>query len=466
MAKQRIRYTCQECGRVTPREMGKCPQCGAWNSIISEQISKHLDTYNSGLTQKPLSSDQPKLIHQIKPSSNNRISIKNQEFARVLGGGIVPGSMVLIGGDPGVGKSTMMLQIAASISSDDITVLYVSGEESSDQIKMRSERLDEFSNNIDNLFLVTETNLENIVSHILNIEPQIVIIDSIQTMMTSDIESSPGSINQVRNCTTILTQFAKTTNTCIFLVGHVTKEGSIAGPRVLEHTVDTVLYLEGDLHHSFRLLRGVKNRFGATSEVGVFEMNHNGMIEISNPSEIFLVERTVEAPGSAITVTIEGTRPLLVEVQGLASTSTFGQPRRTANGVDFNRLLLITAVLTRRLNYKLSNQDIFVNIIGGLQIQEPAADLAIACAIASSIKDQPIAHDTVLIGEIGLSGEMRASRQIDTRLKEAAKLGFKKIIIPKLPKQSAANQSKQFPENIDIIETQTVQEALKAAFVM
>tara|TARA_B100001123_G_scaffold441971_1_gene584442 strand:- start:2402 stop:3730 length:1329 start_codon:yes stop_codon:yes gene_type:complete len=438
--------------------MGKCPQCGEWNTMVAEMVTETTRKANKGIPNNTLPSNQPKPINEIVATTTDRLSLPNDEFARVLGGGIVPGSMVLIGGDPGIGKSTLMLQVATSMASNHLPVLYVSGEESAHQVKMRATRLEDWSqSNTDHLYLLTETNLAKIVEHILSTKAKLVIIDSIQTITSDDLDSSPGSITQVSNCTTILTQLAKMTSVAIFLVGHVTKEGSIAGPRVLEHTVDTVLYLEGDLHHVYRLLRGVKNRFGPTSEVGIFEMKSTGMIEVKNPSATFLSERQANVPGSAITVTMEGTRPLLVEVQALASTSTFGKPRRTPNGVDFNRLLLVTAVLTRRLNYRLADQDVFVNIVGGLQIQEPAADLAIAGAIASSVKDQPLIPDTVLIGEIGLSGELRASRQMASRLNEAANLGFKNAIIP-----SSSTQTEELPSNIQIISAQTLDEALKS----
>ena len=458
MAKKHLRYKCQQCGRTTHREMGKCPQCGEWNTMVAEMVTETTRKANKGIPNNTLPSNQPKPINEIVATTTDRLSLPNDEFARVLGGGIVPGSMVLIGGDPGIGKSTLMLQVATSMASNHLPVLYVSGEESAHQVKMRATRLEDWSqSNTDHLYLLTETNLAKIVEHILSTKAKLVIIDSIQTITSDDLDSSPGSITQVSNCTTILTQLAKMTSVAIFLVGHVTKEGSIAGPRVLEHTVDTVLYLEGDLHHVYRLLRGVKNRFGPTSEVGIFEMKSTGMIEVKNPSATFLSERQANVPGSAITVTMEGTRPLLVEVQALASTSTFGKPRRTPNGVDFNMVLLVTAVLTRRLNYRLADQDVFVNIVGGLQIQEPAADLAIAGAIASSVKDQPLIPDTVLIGEIGLSGELRASRQMASRLNEAANLGFKNAIIP-----SSSTQTEELPSNIQIISAQTLDEALKS----
>ena len=459
MAKKHIRYKCQQCGRTTHREMGKCPQCGQWNTMIAEMVTEKTNNINKSIVGSSLPSSKPRPINEIETTTTDRLALPNDEFARVLGGGIVPGSMVLIGGDPGIGKSTLMLQIATSMAKTNLPVLYVSGEESAHQVKMRATRLDDWSqSNTNHLYLLTETNLEKITEHILSTKAQLVIIDSIQTITSDDLDSSPGSITQVSNCTNLLTQLAKMSDVAIFLVGHVTKEGSIAGPRVLEHTVDTVLYLEGDLHHAYRLLRGVKNRFGPTSEVGIFEMKSSGMIEVKNPSETFLSERQANVPGSAITVTMEGTRPLLVEVQALASTSTFGKPRRTPNGVDFNRLLLVTAVLTRRLNFRLADQDVFVNIVGGLQIQEPAADLAIAGAIASSVKDQPLISDTVLIGEIGLSGELRSSRQMASRLNEAANLGFKSAIIP-----SSSTQTEQLPSNIQIISAPTLEEALEAA---
>ena len=399
----------------------------------------------------------PRRLQQIDAPITNRIPLPIAEFARVLGGGVVPGSVVLIGGDPGIGKSTLMLQLATEMATDRCVVLYVSGEESAHQIKMRAARLQGPKDaNFDDLYLVAETNLEQIMAHIQTLQARLVVIDSIQTVTSAELDSGAGSVTQVRECTARLTKLAKAKDVAIFLVGHVTKDGSIAGPRVLEHTVDTVLYMEGDRHHAYRLLRGVKNRFGATSEVGVFEMRGTGMVEVTNPSESFLAERMATAPGSAITVTMEGTRPLLVEVQALASTTTFGNPRRTPNGVDFNRLLLVTAVLTRRMGLRLAYQDVFVNIIGGLQIQEPAADLAIAAAIVSSVKDQPVPADMVLLGEIGLSGELRAARQLPERLREAAKLGFKRAVIP-----SSATRADELPRDLEINQARALHDALK-----
>jgi DNA repair protein RadA/Sms len=409
-------------------------------------------------------------MSEIAGDAEERIPLPISEFARVLGGGVVPGSIVLVGGDPGIGKSTLLLQMALEMAGTRETagqkVLYVSGEESERQIKMRALRLTRLAseNNehafSDDLLLLTETNLDIVLEHVQAVKPDLLIVDSIQTVYLPDMTSTAGSVSQVRECANRLRELAKTSGMAVFLVGHVTKEGVIAGPRVLEHIVDTVLYLEGDRFQSYRLLRSVKNRFGATAEVGVFEMRDRGMVEVLNPSEAFLAERLVNAPGSAIAVTMEGTRPLLVEMQGLTSPSNLGNPRRTPNGVDFNRLLLITAVLTRRLGMRLAEQDVFVNVIGGLQVSEPAADLSIAAAIASSIKDIPVKADTVLIGEVGLSGELRWVGQMNARLREAAKLGFKTAIIPRRVRQGEA-----LPQGIEIKEARSLREALALALL-
>jgi DNA repair protein RadA/Sms len=372
-------------------------------------------------------------LSEIDGDAAARMPLPIAEFARVLGGGVVPGSVTLIGGDPGIGKSTLLLQMAAQMSRSG-RVLYVSGEESEPQIKARAARLGPDAGLPEDLFVLTETDLDAVLLQAQEVGPALMIVDSIQTMHLSDFDSSSGSITQVRECTARLQMLAKSSGIAVFLVGHVTKEGAIAGPRVMEHIVDTVLYLEGDPYHAYRLLRSVKNRFGATTEVGVFEMAADGMREVANPSEAFLAERVVNAPGSAVAVTMEGTRPLLVEVQGLTSRTSFGNPRRTANGVDFNRLLLIAAVLTRRVGLRLDDQDIFINVVGGLRIGEPAADLAMAMAIVSSMMDRPLPADAVLIGEVGLSGEIRAVAQMDARLQEAAKLGFKRALAPKRPR--------------------------------
>jgi len=414
---------------------------------------------------------QPMRLSEIAGDVEARIPLPMGEFARVLGGGVVPGSIILVGGDPGIGKSTLLLQMATEMAAPSeqrkalLKVLYVSGEESERQIKMRALRLNRLNDGSepsfpDDLYLLTETNLEVILEHTALLKPDLLVVDSIQTMYLPDLNSTAGSISQVRECANRLRELAKTSGMAVFLVGHVTKEGVIAGPRVLEHIVDTVLYLEGDRFQSYRLLRSVKNRFGATAEVGVFEMRERGMVEITNPSEAFLAERMVNAPGSAIAVTMEGTRPLLVELQGLTTPSNLGNPRRTPNGVDFNRLLLITAVLTRRLGLRLAEQDVFVNVVGGLRISEPAADLAIAAAIASSVRDTPVKADAVLIGEVGLSGELRWVSQMNARLREAAKLGFKTAIIPR-----RVHKGELLPDGIATVEARSLREALHLALL-
>ena len=462
MAKTHTRYVCQECGRVAASYMGKCPQCGSYNSMVEEVI--HDEPAAKSTAVRGLSGrSSPRSIGDVSSDAEDRIKLPIEEFARVLGGGIVPGSIVLVGGDPGIGKSTLMLQMAMEMAGSK-RVLYVSGEESERQIKMRAVRLNKNAGPANgslpaNLLLVTETNLEIIFNHVNEVKPDLLIIDSIQTVYLSNMDSSAGSVSQVRECSSQLRELAKTSGISVFVIGHVTKEGTIAGPRVLEHVVDTVLYLEGDRFQAYRLLRSVKNRFGATSEVGVFEMREGGLTEVTNPSEAFLAERMINAAGSAIAVTMEGTRPILVEIQGLTSPTQFGNARRTANGVDFNRLLLIAAVLTRRAGLKLSEQDIFANVVGGLQIDEPAADLAIAVAITSSWRDIPVKAEAVLIGEICLAGELRMPGQMQARLREAAKLGFKTAIVPR-----AIRKGEGYPAGIEVIEVRSVQQALDAAF--
>jgi DNA repair protein RadA/Sms len=443
--------------------MGRCPQCGSWNSMVEEVIAtsaKKSKTVLPGLG----GASTPRRLSEIGEGVNERLLLPIQEFARVLGGGIVPGSIVLIGGDPGIGKSTLLLQTALEIAAEQ-RVLYVSGEESERQIKMRALRLSRGEDSSrpelpDDLFLVTETNLDVILEHVSAVKPRLLVVDSIQTTTLSELESSAGSVSQVRESASRLRELAKSSGISVFLIGHVTKEGTIAGPRVLEHIVDTVLYLEGDRFQSYRLLRSVKNRFGATSEVGVFEMRESGMEEVANPSEAFLAERMVNAPGSAIAVTMEGTRPLLVEIQGLTSSTSFGNPRRTPNGIDFNRLLLIVAVLTRRAGLRLAEQDVFVNVVGGLRVGEPAADLAIAAAIASSTRDIPLRAETVLIGELGLSGELRMVGQMPARLREAAKLGFKMAIVP-----GRLGRGEPWPDGLKVVEVRTLRQALEEALL-
>ncbi len=463
MPKTQTQYVCQQCGRTSPALLGKCPQCGAWGSMVEEIIATTAAparTVGSGLGGR----SAPQRLSEIKNDGEERLYLPIHEFARVLGGGVVPGSIVLVGGDPGIGKSTLTLQMCLEMAAA-CTVLYVSGEESERQIKMRALRLRRSENGdapdiSGNLFLVTETNLNTILEHVAAIHPTLLIIDSIQTTYMPEMESSAGSVSQVRECASRLRELAKSSGMAVFLIGHVTKEGVIAGPRVLEHIVDTVLYLEGDRFQSYRLLRAAKNRFGTTSEVGVFEMSEKGMVEVTNPSEAFLAERMVNAPGSAIAVTMEGTRPLLVEVQGLTSHTSYGNPRRTPNGVDFNRLMLIVAVLTRRVGYNLSEQDVFANVVGGMHITEPAADLAIATAIASSMRDVPVRADTVVIGEVGLSGELRLVGQMPARLREAAQLGFKIAIVPR-----RIRKAEPWPEGIAVVEVRSLREALARAMV-
>jgi len=442
--------------------MGRCTHCGAWNSLVEEVV-----TPVAAPAARPLGGGRstPRRLDEIDGDVDERMDVSISEFARVLGGGVVPGSIVLIAGDPGIGKSTLLLQVALEIAAGK-RVLYISGEESERQIKMRALRLLRSPQSTkhetlpEQLFLVTETNLAVMEGHLQQVRPDLLIVDSIQTTYLDDMESSAGSVSQVRECASRLRELAKSSSMAVFLIGHVTKEGTIAGPRVLEHIVDTVLYLEGDRFQSYRLLRSVKNRFGATSEVGVFEMQERGMVEVTNPSEAFLAERMINAPGSAIAVTMEGTRPLLVEVQGLTSPTSFGNPRRTPNGIDFNRLLLVAAVLTRRVGLRLGEQDVFVNVVGGLTVSEPAADLAVAAAIASSSRNAPLRADTVLIGEIGLSGELRMVGQMPARLREAAKLGFKTAIVPK-----RLRMGEPWPDGLQIIEVRSLQQALEHALV-
>lgn len=453
MAKTRTKYVCSNCGRQTPAFMGRCPQCGEFNTMqeMMEEVKKATAKKQN---RQPVGTirAQAQRLHEIGVNEEERYFVPIEEFNRVLGGGIVPGSIVLIGGDPGIGKSTLLLTVSEALANGIGPVLYVSGEESAKQIKMRADRL---NLNAEDLYLLTETNLGNIFEQVNQIDPEILIIDSIQTVYAEELDSSPGLVSQVRECATRLQTLAKTTGVSVFLIGHVTKEGNIAGPRVLEHIVDTVLYLEGDPFQAFRLLRSVKNRFGATSEVGVFEMQGAGMVEVPNPSEAFLAERVVNASGSSIAVTMEGTRPLLVEVQALTSPTNFGNPRRTPNGIDMNRLLLLSAVLTKRMGLRLHEQDIFVNVIGGLKVTEPASDLATAMAIASSYFDKSVPADMVMMGEIGLSGEVRAVSQLTMRLNEAAKIGFKRAIVPKMRRKLDS-----VPDGLELIPVRNIAEAL------
>ena len=452
MAKTRIQYVCESCGATALKWAGQCKVCGEWNTLAETRVQRGKEAPLSS-SLAPLS--QPQSLPEIRADRFERLDVASGELARVLGGGIVPGSVVLIGGDPGIGKSTLLLQTSAQLAGEDKPVLYISGEESVYQIKMRADRL---GLEQPALYVVSEVSLDQILVHIEQLGPHLVVVDSIQAVSSEELDSSAGSVSQVKACATALLRLAKTMGIPIFLVGHVTKAGAIAGPRVLEHIVDVVLYLEGDRFHTYRLLRGVKNRFGSTNEVGVFEMTEQGMIEVTNPSEAFLAERLPETAGSAIAVTMEGTRPLLVEIQALSSTTSFGLPRRTANGVDFNRLLLLVAVLSKRVGLRLFDQDVFINVVGGLRISEPAADLALALAIASSFQNVALPSDLAAVGEVGLSGELRAVSHLSRRLNEAAKLGFKRCIAPATHRKVG-----RVPEGIEVIPARSLADALSTA---
>lgn len=405
--------------------MGKCPDCGAWDSLV-EQVERK-GASDKGRAPGMLNQNRPMPLRQVATDGYTRLPVLGEELARVLGGGLVPGSLVLIGGDPGIGKSTLLTGVAAHFADAVGSALYVSAEESTQQIKLRTLRM---GLDPENLMVFSETSLDVILEQIVTLQPGLVIVDSIQTVYLEDITSAAGSVSQVREGALRLMRVAKESGIPIVLVGHVTKEGAIAGPRVLEHIVDAVLYLEGERFHQYRLLRGVKNRFGSTDEVGVFEMTQAGLREVANPSQVFLAERSAGTPGSAVAVTMEGTRPLLVEVQALTANTSSAQPRRTANGFDMNRLVMLIAVLSKRVGLPLFNQDVYVNIVGGLKISEPAVDLAVATAIASSYRNQRVQQDLVLVGEIGLSGELRSTNQLERRLSEAAKLGFSRALCP------------------------------------
>jgi len=448
--KTRTQFVCQQCGYETPRWSGRCPECGQWNSLV-ETVQDRSGPSPSRLVGRAV----PQSITTISPEGFARIPVPMNEFNRALGGGIVPGAVVLIGGDPGIGKSTLLLQVSALLAGNGKPTLYVSGEESAQQIKMRAHRL---GISEEQLYVLSETSLNHILSQIEQVEPQLAVIDSIQAVYLEDLESSAGSIGQVRECAATLLRLAKSRNIPMFLVGHVTKEGAIAGPRVLEHMVDTVLYLEGERFHSYRLLRSVKNRFGSTDEVGVFEMQEGGLVEIANPSQAFLSERLPSAVGSVVAVTMEGTRPLLVEVQALTTPTSSGLPRRTSNGIDFNRTLLLVAVLSKRVGFKLATQDVFVNVVGGMRINEPAADLAVAAAISSSYRNVPISDECVMVGEVGLSGELRSVAQAEKRLTEAAKLGFKRCIVPRSLRLGKAEGL-----GIEVLRARSIGEALDLA---
>ena len=470
----RTQFICTECDSAQMKWMGRCPECGEWNTLEESRVQEGAAILGSG-SAGSLNVPAPLALPDIPEEPSRRIILENSELNRVLGGGIVPGAGILVGGDPGIGKSTLLIQTAAEVARNVGQVLYISAEESAYQIGRRASRLglDE-----KRLLILADTILEHILEQVGKVNPSLVIVDSVQAIHSNASGSAAGSVSQVRNCAAHLLRQARQLNIPLFLVGHVTKEGAIAGPRVLEHMVDAVLQLEGERFHAYRLLHSVKNRFGSTNEVGVFEMTERGMAPVANPSALFLAERLPNAAGSAIAVPLEGSRPLLVEVQALASPTAFSQPRRTGNGVDFNRLLLVTAVLSKRLGLNLSAQDIFVNVVGGLRVGEPAADLAIAAAVTSSYRNVPVAAEAVLLGEIGLSGELRSVSQLALRLREAAKLGFARAIVPRhalrrrqaqsgqtaMPGSAGAGPS-DLPSEIEVIGARTVGDALDAALL-
>lgn len=451
MAKIKTKYVCQQCGYETARYMGKCPECGNWETFVEEKVIPEQTSKNNRVVLETM---PPTPIKEIKVGSEIRVSTNISEFDRVLGGGLVQGSLVLIAGDPGIGKSTILLQSSGELCKQNKKVLYVSAEESASQIKLRADRL---SISHDNLYIYPQTNFESIKYQIEKERPDIVVVDSIQAIYSTDIQSSAGSVSQIRECCNSLMQIAKQENITIIVIGHVTKEGNIAGPKVLEHMVDTVIQFEGDKYKSYRILRAVKNRFGNTSEVGIFEMSEHGLSEVINPSELFLKEyNQSQATGSVIIVTNEGTRPMLVEIQALVGTTPYPSPRRVTNGVDLSRVLQILAVLEKRVGMNLSKQDVYVNVIGGIDIQEPAADLGIALAVATCARDVVIDPHTAIVGEVGLSGEIRAVNNIEKRIREVQKLGFKKIIIP------YSNKIDEQFEGIQIVRVKRIIEAISA----
>ena len=448
MMKNKTIFFCSECGNESSKWTGKCLACGAWNTIIEQKVTKQSNTKPSSVISTDAA--KPKKLSEIEIIEDDRTSTGIAEFDRVLGGGIVKGSLVLVGGDPGIGKSTLLLQMCQTLKSKS-TILYTSGEESQKQIKIRAERL-----KVDNpnLLFLSETNMTGIENTIANVKPEFLIIDSVQTIFCPEIDSAPGSVTQIREVTLNLMRIAKSNNISVFLVGHVTKEGAIAGPKILEHMVDCVLYFEGESHHFHRILRGVKNRFGSTNEIGVFEMCNNGLVEVDNPSKMLLSEMPNNVSGTTVTCTLEGTRPILAEIQALTTKTNYPTPRRTASGVEYNKMALIIAVLEKHAKLKLSTHDIYVNVAGGMRLYEPAIDLSIAIAIASSCMDFIMPTDTVAIGEIGLTGEIRSVTTIDKRITEAEKLGFKRIIIPSGNAKSVSSSA------IDIIPVKNINQAL------
>lgn len=452
LAKRKTKFVCQDCGYESAKWMGKCPGCNSWNTMVEEIEAAAVRGRNT-ISSGNQTVSKPERITSIESQEEPRITTTMKEFNRVLGGGIVLGSLVLIGGDPGIGKSTLLLQISSQLADKALPILYVSGEESTRQTKLRADRLGVKS---DLLYVLSETNLFDIGKQIEEVKPSFVVIDSIQTIFKEEVTSAPGSVSQVRECTMELMRIAKSNGIPIFIVGHVTKEGAIAGPRMLEHMVDAVLYFEGERHHTYRILRSVKNRFGSTNEMGIFEMKEEGLREVMNPSEIFLEERSQGSAGSTVVASMEGTRPVLVEIQALIAPTSFGNPRRTSTGIDHNRVPLLMAVLEKRVGLMLQNQDAYIKVAGGVKLDEPAIDLALAISIASSFRDLPTNPDDIFIGEVGLTGEIRRVSRIEQRVQEAAKLGFKRVICPKNNLDGWTS-----PAGIQLIGVSTVQEALE-----
>ena len=453
MAKLKSKWVCQNCGYETAKYLGKCPDCGKWSTFVEEVFDASAPALET--VRAVMNDTKPCLINEIEIDNTIRFSTGIEEFDRVLGGGLVQGSIILLAGDPGIGKSTILLQTGKYICKDDRKALYVSAEESASQVKLRAKRLGVES---ESLFVYSQTNFEAIKNQIKEIKPDVLIIDSIQAVYSNTVTSSPGSVSQIRECTNILMDIAKNKNITVVVIGHVTKDGNIAGPKILEHMVDTVIYFEGDRYKSYRILRCMKNRFGTTNEVGIFNMCDDGLHEISNPSELFLNERTkTVTPGSVVIATNEGTRPLLIEIQALVGTTPYPSPRRVSNGIDYNRLLQILAVLEKRIGLNLSKQDVYVNVIGGIDVDEPAADLGVALAVTTCARDVIVSPDTVIVGEVGLSGEIRAVNNLEKRVKEAEKLGFKKIVVP-----SSNKIKKEDYKNIEIIAVSRLMDAIAA----
>ncbi len=467
--KEKTVYVCKECGYDSPKWIGKCPACGAWNTFVEQVVRK--ESNSSAAASRYASSDsmlhpngaKPVRFSQIQGGEDPRIDMRDKELNRVLGGGLVLGSMVLLGGEPGIGKSTLVLQTVLNLP--DMKILYVSGEESARQLKLRAERLiarmpGRDINELENLYIISETSLEHIYTHVKNVLPEILIIDSIQTISTEAAESSPGSISQVRECAASILKFAKESNTPVIMIGHINKEGTLAGPKVLEHIVDTVIQFEGDQHYMYRILRSIKNRFGSTSELGIYEMQQSGLREVNNPSELLLSKDSEGLSGVAIASAIEGVRPFLIETQALVSTAAYGTPQRSATGFDNRRLNMLLAVLEKRVGFKLMQKDVFINIAGGLRVTDPAIDLSIIAAVLSSNVDTGLDHDICMCGEVGLSGEIRPVARIEQRIAEAAKLGFKQIIIPQHNLQGLDRNK----FDIEIIPVKKVEEALRVLF--